>query len=101
MFALVVSLKVKPESRDTFLAAAQDDSVCSVRDEPGCLRFDVLEDQADANHFFFYEVYRDEAALQAHGRAEPFARWRAVSAEVLAEPTAVSRCTTLFPSDYR
>src|ERR1700724_721436 len=101
MFALVVFLKVKPDSREKFLAAAQDDSICSVRDEPGCLRFDVLQDQADANHFFFYEVYRDEAAFHAHGQAEHFSRWRAVAAEVLAEPTAVTRCTTLFPSDYK
>jgi (4S)-4-hydroxy-5-phosphonooxypentane-2,3-dione isomerase len=44
MFALVVSLKVKPDMRDRFLAAAEDDSICSVRDEPGCLRFDVLHE---------------------------------------------------------
>ena len=72
--------------RDKFLAAAEDDSTCSVRDEPGCLRFDVLQDNADPDHFFFYEVYRDEAAFQAHGQAPHFARWRAAAAEVLAEP---------------
>jgi quinol monooxygenase YgiN len=44
MYALVVPLKVKPEMREKFLAAALDDSTCSVRDEPGCLRFDVLQD---------------------------------------------------------
>ena len=55
--------------RDRFLAAAQDDSTFSVRDEPGCLRFDVLQDNADPDHFFFYEVYRDEAAFQAHAQA--------------------------------
>ena len=39
MFALVVSLSVKPDLRDKFLTAAEDDSISSVRDEPGCLRF--------------------------------------------------------------
>ena len=101
MFALVVSLRVKPEKRDQFLAAAEDDSICSVRDEQGCLRFDVVQDNADPNHFYFYEVYRDEAAIQAHGQAPHFARWRAAADEVLAEPTAVTRCTTLYPRDYR
>ena len=100
MFALVVSLKVKPDLRDKFLAAAEDDSISSVRDEPGCLRFDVLQDNSEPNHFYFYEVYRDEAAFQAHGQAPHFARWRAAAAEVLAEPTSVSRCTTLFPREY-
>jgi (4S)-4-hydroxy-5-phosphonooxypentane-2,3-dione isomerase len=101
MFALVVSLRVKPEKRDQFLAAAEDDSICSVRDEPGCVRFDVLQDNADQNHFYFYEVYRDEAAFQAHGQAPHFANWRKAAEEVLAEPTNATRCATLFPREYR
>jgi autoinducer 2-degrading protein len=101
MYALVVQVKVKPEMREKFLAAALDDSTCSVRDEPGCVRFDVLEDQSDPNKFIFYEVYRDEAAVEAHRAAPHYARWRAAAAEVLAEPTAATRCTTVFPKDFR
>lgn len=100
MYALVVPLRVKPEMREKFLAAAHDDSTCSVRDEPGCMRFDVLQDNSDPNRFFFYEVYRDEAAVEAHRASAHYARWRAVASEVLAEPTTASRCTTLFPKDY-
>jgi quinol monooxygenase YgiN len=101
MFALVVPLKVKPEMREKFLAAAQDDSICSVRDEAGCLRFDVLQDNTDPNRFVFYEVYLDENAVKAHQASAHYARWRAVAAEVLAEPTSATRCTTLFPKDYK
>src|SRR5262245_61286777 len=101
MFALVVSLQVKPDKRDQFLAAAQDDSICSVRDEPGCLRFDVLQDNADQNHFYFYEVYKDEDAFTAHGTMPHFARWRAAAAEVLEGTTNATRTTTLFPADYQ
>jgi len=101
MLALVVSLKVKADKRDQFLAAAEDDSICSVRDEPGCLRFDVVQDNTDPNHFYFYEVYRDDAGFQAHGQAPHFARWRAAAAEVLEEPAEATRGTTLFPRDYR
>jgi autoinducer 2-degrading protein len=101
MYALVVPLKVKPEMREKFLAAALEDSICSVRDEPGCVRFDVLQDNADPNRFFFYEVYLDESAVEAHRASPHYARWRAVAPEVLAEPTNASRCTTLFPKDYK
>jgi autoinducer 2-degrading protein len=101
MFALIVPLKVKPEMREKFLAAAQEDSICSVRDEPGCLRFDVLQDNSDPNRFFFYEVYADEKAVEAHRAAPHYARWRAAAAEVLAEPTNASRCTTIFPKDFK
>ena len=101
MFALVVSLKVKPDKRDQFLAAAQDDSTSSVRDEPGCLRFDVLQDNADPNHYFFYEVYKDEDAFKAHQTFPHFTRWRAAAAEVLDGDTSATRTTTLYPADYK
>lgn len=103
MYAVVVSLKVKPELREKFLAAALDDCTCSRRDEPGCLRFDVLQDNKDPNHYFFYEVYRDEAAFKAHQAAPHYPRWRAAVAEIqfLAEPASGSHCSTIFPTEYR
>lgn len=100
MFALIVPLNVKPEMREKFLAAAQEDSICSVRDEPGCLRFDVLQDNSDPNRFYFYEVYQDEKAVEAHRTMPHYARWRAAAAEVLAEPTNAHRCTTVFPKVF-
>jgi (4S)-4-hydroxy-5-phosphonooxypentane-2,3-dione isomerase len=100
MFALVVSLKVKPERREEFLKAVEEDGRGSREDEPGCLRFDVLQDNADPNHYYFYEIYRDEAALTAHTQAPHYQVWRqAVEAGVLAEPAQVTRCQTLFPTD--
>jgi quinol monooxygenase YgiN len=101
MLALIVSLKVKPSMRDKFLAAAEDDSISSVRDEPGCYRFDVLQNQASADEFMFYEVYQDEAALEAHTKMPHYARWRQAAAEVLAEPAQRATTTVLFPRDYK
>jgi (4S)-4-hydroxy-5-phosphonooxypentane-2,3-dione isomerase len=101
MYGLIVSLKVKPEMRDAFLRAAEDDSICSVRDEPGCLRFDVLQDREDPDRYYFYEVYRDEAAFQAHLETPHYARWRDASEACLAEPGSARRCQVLFPREYR
>ncbi|HET8626350.1 MAG TPA: putative quinol monooxygenase [Thermomicrobiales bacterium] len=100
MFALIVSLQVRPERREDFLKAAEEDGRGSREDEPGCLRFDVLEDEADPNHFFYYEVYRDEAAFKAHGEAPHYQVWRAaVESGVLAGPAHITRCQTRFPTD--
>jgi (4S)-4-hydroxy-5-phosphonooxypentane-2,3-dione isomerase len=102
MIALFVSLKVKPDQRDRFLAVAEDDSTGSVRDEGGgCLRFDVYQDQQDENRFYFHEVYRDQAALDAHRTMPHFARWSQASQEVLAEPASRQLTTVLFPRDYK
>lgn len=100
MYALWVSVKVKPEKREQFLAAIEDDSICSVRDEPGCVRFDVLQDQADPDRYYFYEVYRDEAGFQAHLQTPHLARWRKAAEECLAEPSVAVRATTVFPRNY-
>ena len=54
MYALFVSLQVRPEKRDLFLAAITENAEASVRNEPGCLRFDVMEDDKHPNFFYFY-----------------------------------------------
>lgn len=99
MFTLFVSVKVKPEMRDQFLAAMEEDATGSVRDEPGCLRFDVLQDLSDPDRYYFYEVYRDEEAFQAHMKMPHLAGWLGAKEVCLAEPTQAIRCSTVFPRE--
>jgi autoinducer 2-degrading protein len=101
MLALIVSLHVKPEQRGNFLAAAEDNATCSTRDEPGCMRFDVLQDHADENHFFFHEVYRDEASFLAHQQTPHFQRWRVAAADVRTGQSERTDCTVVFPREYK
>jgi autoinducer 2-degrading protein len=86
MYVLIVSAKVKPEQRGRFLEAIEDNAASSVRDEPGCLRFDVVVDNDDPDHYLFYEVYRDQDAFAAHRDSEHFARWRQAAEVCLSEP---------------
>ena len=65
MIVLHVSVQVKPEHVKEFLEVVRYDAEHSEKDEPGCLRFDLIQDSDDPNRFYFYEVYRDEAALEA------------------------------------
>ena len=46
------------------------------RQEPGNLRFDVLQHMMRANHFTVVETWRDQAALDAHGAAAHTKRYR-------------------------
>ena len=52
LLALWVKVRVKPEERERFLKAIEVDAVGSERDEPGCLRFNVLHDQQDQNVYY-------------------------------------------------
>jgi autoinducer 2-degrading protein len=94
---LFVTVEIKPEQRDRFLQVIEDDATCSVRDEPGCLRFEVLQDEQDQNTYYFCEVYRDTAALDAHQQMPHFQRWREASEHVLASPAKRIRAAKLFP----
>ena len=84
MFSLVVQMQVRPGRREEFLAGIAANAEASVRDEPGCLRFDVSAVDGDQDRFLLYELYTDAAAFEAHKRAPHFAQWRAIAAEVLA-----------------
>lgn len=84
-FVIWVVFDVKPEAFEKFYEAALDDSTCSVRDEPGCLQFDVLAPTAGGNSFAFYEVYKSRDAFAAHMEMPHFKRFAAVADEALSD----------------
>ena len=97
MLAMWVKVRVKPGERERFLKAIEVDALGSERDEPGCMRFNVLQDGQDQNIYYFYEVYRDAAALEAHRAAPHYAVWRAAADTLDGAPEA-TRCLSVFPA---
>ena len=98
MFVLVVSLRVTPGKDRQFLDAIEANATASLRDEPGCRRFDVLRDNADPHHYLLYEQYDDEAAFQAHRGMPHFPAWRRAAAECVEEQVNTAT-SLLFPGD--
>jgi quinol monooxygenase YgiN len=84
MFSLVVQMEVRPDRRAEFLAGMSANAAASVRDEPGCLRFDVCSVAGDPDRFVLYELYTDAAAFAAHKASPHFARWREIAGRVVA-----------------
>ena len=99
MQALMVTIQINPEHKEAFMESMLEDARGSVNDEPGCLRFDVIEDQADPNRIFLYEVYRDDAAIEAHRAAPHFLKWRETVKDWFAADLVRARCVTVFPTD--
>ena len=83
MFSLLVQMEVRPGRQEEFLAGMAANAEASVRDEPGCLRFDVCSVGSDESCFVLYELYTDAAAFEAHKAAPHFAEWRTVAEQVL------------------
>ncbi len=100
MFAIWVAMRVKPDRTEDFLQAVEEDGRGSREDEPGCLRFDVLQSQEDPQQYFFYEVYRDEAALATHRTMPHYQGWaKFVESGGLEAPPTITRTSTVFPTD--
>ena len=68
MYVIIAPIQVKPGCKDQFMEAIIEDAKGSVNDEPGCRRFDVIQDAGDENRIWLYEVYDDEAAFEATPR---------------------------------
>ena len=76
MIALMVTIQIKQGHKEEFMASMFGDARGSNNDEPGCLRFDVLQDNEDPNQIHLYEVYKDQAAVDAHRQAPHYTKWR-------------------------
>ncbi|SRR5579875_2865294 len=94
----LVKVRIKPEMRQRFLEAIEHDALHSESDEPGCCRFNVFQAEDDENVYYFYEVYKDEAARQAHRTMPHYKVW-ADAADTLAAPTEATRGVTVFPAE--
>src|SRR5271156_2147605 len=97
MLVVHVHVRVRPGQVEDFLAATLVNAQASLA-EPGVLRFDVIQDQADAEHVVLTEVYRDDDAAAAHKQTPHYAAWRDGVAEMMAEPRASTRFSAVFPA---
>ena len=97
MLVVHVHARVRPDRVADFLAATLANARASLA-EPGVLRFDVIQDQADAAHVVLVEVYRDDEASAAHKLTPHYATWRDTVAEMMAEPRASTKFSVVFPA---
>jgi autoinducer 2-degrading protein len=99
MFAVIVKVRIKPENRSEFIEAMLADGRGSVKNEPDCLLFNIVEDQADPNLLHLYEVYTSEQAFEHHKQAPHFQTWVETTKDWLAAPLDIATGKHLFPAD--
>ena len=97
MLVVHVHARVRPDWVEDFLAATLVNARASLA-EPGVLRFDLIQDQADPVHVVLVEVYRDADAPAAHKLTPHYAAWRDAAAEMMAEPRASEKYSAVFPA---
>ncbi len=79
MFAIYVTVDVKPNDMEKFLETCIEEAKASVRDEPDCYRFEMLRDKINQNRICFMEVFENEQALQTHQETPHFSKmWQTI-----------------------
>lgn len=86
-FALLVHLRVRPESADEFRDHLLAAAAAAVREEPHCHRFDVARDEQDPSRFVLFEVYTDAAGLEHHHTTPHFLAFQDYAREHVLEKT--------------
>ena len=101
MLTVIVTLQVRPDKVDEFVDAIHENAVATLKNEPGCLRFDVHRSTEDPNKFVLYEIYRDATAFyDDHRSTKHYARWRAAAAHYVVDGSHVNTFyTPAFPDD--
>ncbi len=68
MLTNVAIYRIKPEFVEEFKKRMLKHAETCMREEEGCLRFDVNQSKSDPTVFLMYEHFRDQAAVDAHGK---------------------------------
>ncbi len=86
-YVVIVDFRLKPDTHAAFRRLVDANAIASVRSEPGCRRFDVLEPKGESGRIVLYEIYSDRAAFDDHLKTEHFADFDAAAADLVAQRT--------------
>ncbi len=98
MHIVHVFIHVKPEAIEDFKAVAVENATHSIQ-EPGIVRFDVIQQKDDPTRFVLVEVYRTEEDVARHRETAHYLKWREAVVDLLAEPRYSVVYSNVFPAD--
>lgn len=96
MYVVCVTIQVKPEHLQPFIEATLENARGS-REEPGNVRFDVLQSESEPGRFLLYEVYHVKDDFAAHQRTPHYLHWKETVAPWMARPREGVKYYSLFP----
>jgi len=99
-FINLVELVIDPSELPKFLELAKDNAATAIK-EAGVREFNITQLASAPNHVIFYEVYDNEAALDAHRLSEHFKKYREATANMVAERTVRIMAAVAFHANGR
>jgi quinol monooxygenase YgiN len=87
MYAVTVTLELKPGAAEAFLPLILNNARTSLADEPGCLRFDVCTDPLHPNEVFLYELYYNRDMFDKHLATPHYAAFESTAGDLVIKKT--------------
>jgi quinol monooxygenase YgiN len=98
MYVVHVFVQVLPEYTDAFKEATVENARESLN-EPGVVRFDVLQQGDDPARFVLAEVYRTPNDAKLHKATNHYLKWRYAVAPMMEEPRTSVKFSNVFPDE--
>ena len=98
MYVVSVTVNVKPSFVEQFVEATLDNAR-NTRQEPGNVRFDVLQAEEEPARFLLFEAYRGKDDFSAHQQTEHYLRWKQTVADWMAQPRQGVKHSSIFFGD--
>ncbi len=96
MLIVIVHVHVKEEHISAFTEATIENAFHSLQ-EKGIHSFDVIQEKNDPSKFVLLEVYKDEAASNAHKETDHYQRWKETVADMMAEARYSMKYQDVYP----
>jgi quinol monooxygenase YgiN len=98
MVIVHVFAHVKSDMVEAFKSSTLENASNSLQ-EPGVVRFDVIQQQDDPTRFVLVEIYRTKDDPAKHKETPHYQKWRDTVAEMMAEPRTSIKYSNIFPHE--
>lgn len=98
MYVTIVHISVKPENIAAFKAACSLNHQRSIQ-EPGNLRFDVLQSTDEPTQFVLYEAYKTQQDAAAHKETTHYQTWQETVEDWMAKSRQGITYCGLYPTE--
>ncbi|MFW5728684.1 MAG: antibiotic biosynthesis monooxygenase [Spirochaetota bacterium] len=98
MIVRAITVHVNEKDIDAFKEATAANHRGSIQ-EPGILRFDVLQNAERPTEFLLYEVYRSQEATERHKETEHYKVWKETVEPMMTGDRQRTAYTVVAPTD--
>lgn len=98
MYILLVNIHVKQEHLEEFIEATNENAA-KTRQEPGCARFDAIQQADDPQRFVLMEAYYNPDGHASHRETSHYKEWNRKTADWMVTPRTRTIYRSVSPGD--